>query len=104
MKKFNVGDEVRIIDDERYGCTNMSNHTEGIVERYSDIRNEFVVNITKCDDNSYIGSTWEYNDCELELIDDENIMETKLKFKGENKMNKVLELYCEKHLKEIYNK
>lgn len=92
MKIFEIGDKVRVIDNNRYYVTNMDNHTEGIIrERY--LINNYEIEITKCDDTDFIGDKLNFSGDEIEL-----------KVKGENKMNKVLNLYYENHLKEINDK
>lgn len=139
MKIFEIGDKVRVIDNNRYGFTNMDNHTEGIIrERYL-VNNIYNIEITRCDATYFIGCKVNFDDDEIELIDDENPtvdlcsihldidkdgchvykigekeicsiskspteVNTELKVKGENKMNKVLNLYYENHLKEINDK
>ena len=139
MKIFEIGDKVRVIDNNRYGVTNMDNHTEGIIrERYL-VKNNYNIEITRCDDTDFIGEEIIFSDDEIELIDDENSTDdlcsihleidkdgchiykrgeqticsicekpvefvTKLEFKGENKMNKVLNLYITNRENEIINK
>lgn len=136
MKKFNVGDKVRIISNN--SCINLQNHTEGIITEYDGMFNKYIVKITKCGD-VYVGSLLYCAYDDLELIDDENptvdlgsinltidkdgchvykkgeqticsIREkpmefvTKLEFKGESKMNKVLNLYINNRENEIIDK
>lgn len=92
MKIFEIGDKVRVIDNDRYGVTNMDNHTEGIIREHN-LVNNYEIEITRCDDTDFIGDKFDFSGDEIEL-----------KVKGENKMNKVLNLYYENHLKEINDK
>ena len=130
MKRFKIGDKVRVIDDDRYIFTTMYNHTEGIIRDYDTIHNDYVIEITECDDTDFIGNKYDFSDNEIELIPNVTVtidkdgmhinkigeqtvcsvhnsltsLDTKLELEGENKMNKVLNLYYENHLKEICNK
>lgn len=139
MKKFNTGDKVRVIDNDRYGVTNMDNHTEGIIREYNSVNNNYEIEITRCDDLEFIGDKVNFSYDEIELVDDENftvdlgvvnltidkdgchvykkgeqtvcsvhnsptLLDTKLEFKGETKMNKILNLYVNNHENEINNK
>lgn len=92
MKIFEIGDKVSVIDNDRYGVTNMDNHTEGIIREHN-LVNNYNIEITRCDDTDFIGDKINFSGDEIEL-----------KVKGENKMNKVLNLYYENHLKEINDK
>lgn len=99
MEMFIKGNKVRVIDNDRYGVTNMDNHTEGIIREYNPVNNNYEIEITRCDDLDFIGDKLNFSYDEIELVDG-----TKLEFKGENRMNKVLNLYYENHLKEINDK
>lgn len=92
MKIVEIGDKVSVIDNDRYGVTNMDNHTEGIIREHN-LVNNYGIEITRCDNTDFIGDKLNFSGDEIEL-----------KVKGENKMNKVLNLYYENHLKEINDK
>lgn len=129
MERFKIGDKVRVIDNNHYYITNMNHHTEGIIREY-DIVNNYKIEITRCDDTEFIGDKLNFSGDEIELIPNVTVtidkdglhvykigekeicsiskspteVNTELKVKGENKMNKVLNLYYENHLKEINDK
>ena len=130
MERFNIGDKVRVIDNERYGVTNMDNHTEGIIREYNPVSKNYKIEITRCDGTEFIGDKLNFSYDEIELIPNVTVtidkdgyhvykigekeicsiskssteVNTELKVKGDNKMNKVLNLYYENHLKEINDK
>lgn len=52
MSKFNVGDRIRAIDDERYSITSAAMNWEGVVTGFTD-ENHINVQSTRCDWSDY---------------------------------------------------